>query len=57
MSTGSKAAASFEELDEAREIQSGSRSHEHMNVRLQDRELNDLNVMTCRSLLEELLQE
>jgi hypothetical protein len=57
MSTGSEAAASFEELNKAREIQSGWRSHEHMNVRLQNGELNDLNIMTCRSLLEELLQE
>jgi len=57
MSTSREAAASFEELDKSREIQPGRRSHQHVNVRLQNCELNDLNVVTCCRLLEEVFEK
>jgi len=57
MPTGRKTATSFEELHKSGKIQPGWRSHQHVNVRLQNRELNDVDVMTSRSLLEEVFEK
>jgi len=44
-------------LDQPREINPWWRSDDHVHVRLEHRELDDLDVLTGCSLLEEFLQK
>ncbi len=51
------AAASFEELDESGQVHSGRGAHEHMDVRPQNRHVDDLHILTGSSLVEVIVQE
>jgi hypothetical protein len=55
--TRGKAAPAFEELDKSRQIQPPWRSDQHMNVRFHNRQLDDIDVMTCGRLLEKVLEK
>jgi len=57
MSTRGKAAAAFQELHKSREIQPRWRSHHHVDVRFQYRELDDNDIMTCGGLPEEIIEK
>jgi len=57
LATGSEAAASFEELDEPRQVNPWWCSDHHMDMRLEHRELDDRDVVPRRSLPEEFFKE
>jgi hypothetical protein len=55
--TRGKAAPAFEELDKSRQIQPRWRSNHHMDVRFQNRQFDDLDVMTCSRLFEKVREK